>query len=125
MSCGYVTPGTSWEDAGTKFYSWQTNSPNEYVIAPTKIEDITPEWFDTTFLPQGKVLSIFNHTVIDGEITNPGLQVSTTKYRQIVSKVKELVDAGKVEVLTMREYYNKYHEDGTSIDYDRLITMAV
>lgn len=125
MSCGYITPGDSWETSGTKFYTWNTNSPNEYVIAPTKIEDITPEWFDTTFLPQGKVLSIFNHTVIDGEITNPTLQVSTTKYREIVSKVKELVDAGKVEVLTMREYYNRYHEDGTSIDFNRIMTMAV
>ena len=117
----------TWEDPSTVFNNVYENKNTNTVLSPFTMIN---KDFDTIKLAIDKAvegnyaLPLFTHEVVD---TNPGdLNITTEIFTQVVNYVSELKNAGKVDVLTMREYFNKYNKDeGYKRDYTRIMSAIV
>lgn len=126
--CGYVlSSGTSWDDGVVdEWCSTQSNSPDKmtlgfYSTSSKEFEEIKDSIDD----------AVENHYVIplffNGINDDPkSYETSAEIFLQICDYVKELEQAGKVEVLNSREFYEKYHpEQGAKDDRTRIMSAIV
>lgn len=111
ISCSYeLVSGDSWDtDPNVVWFSNETNSPDTVGLKPTgmdiSIEDLTT--ILNTAVENKQVISLFTHCVEDTVTSD--MNISTEKYVSILNLVKSYVDNGQMEVMTMREFYNKFH----------------
>lgn len=68
-------------------------------------------------------ISIFTHQVYDGATGNT--DCSTENYRRLLQVLKDMIDAGTIEIMTWREYYASISNDGYDNDYNRLLKMTL
>ena len=117
----------TWDDPSTVFNKVYENKNTNTVLSPFTMIN---KDFGTIKLAIDKAvegnyaLPLFTHEVVD---TNPGdLNITTEIFTQVVNYVSGLKNAGKVDVLTMREYFNKYNKDeGYKRDYTRIMSAIV
>ena len=128
VSASYtMVDADTWDDPSTVFNNVYENKNTNTVLSPFTMIN---KDFDTIKLAIDKAvegnyaLPLFTHEVVD---TNPGdLNITTEIFTQVVNYVSELKNAGKVDVLTMREYFNKYNKDeGYKRDYTRIMSAIV
>lgn len=128
VSASYtMVDADTWDNPSTVFNKVYENKNTNTVLSPFTM---TNKDFDTIKLAIDKAvegnyaLPLFTHEVVD---TNPGdLNITTEIFTQVVNYVSELKNAGKVDVLTMREYFNKYNKDeGYKRDYTRIMSAIV
>ena len=68
-------------------------------------------------------VSIFTHRVYDGATGNT--DCSTENFRKLLQVIADLRDAGRIDVMTWREYYAMVNDvDGYNNDYNRLVKMC-
>lgn len=128
VSCGYkLVSGDSWDtDPDCEFYQTSTNTPfssaiNPYSL-PSKTWDEIKAEIDSA-VENCYLILPFTHLVSE----NPSsIDTSTEIYTQMLEYIKALSDAGTVDVLTMRQLYNKYHAaDGKERDYVRIMSAII
>jgi hypothetical protein len=118
--------GEDWTDPSTVFNSVETNGINNmglypYTLPTKTIEDIKSQ-IDNA-VTNNYVLSLFSHNVTD---TGSDIECSIAIYTQMLDYIKTLSDSGKLDVLTVRKFYNKYHwDDGKERDYQRVLSGMV
>jgi len=127
ISCTYELHSgeTMDEDTDIEWVSTYENDPDNALFSPSVLsEDTTANRaFVDNAITNNYIVGLFTHNVED--ITTASYNLSTTAYRDILSYVKEKVDAGEIEALTMREFYNKYHDwDGQQRDHARAMGMG-
>lgn len=69
-------------------------------------------------------VSIFTHRVYDDASGNT--DCSTANFRNLLQVISDLRDAGRIDVMTWREYYAMVNDvDGYNNDYNRLLKMSL
>ena len=111
-------------DSSTIFFSSQKNGLNNVGLCPLTLPSKT--WDDIkniidTAVQNNYIVSIFTHLVSE----NPSsIDTSTTIFNQVVTYIKSLVDNQQAEVLTVRDFYAKYHaQDENYREHARLMSM--
>ena len=127
ISCTYelYSGETMDSDAYVQWVSTRKNDPDNPLFSPSILSEDTAanRTFVDNAIENNYIVGLFTHNVED--TTTASYNLSTTAYRDILSYVKEKVDAGEIEVLTMREFYNKYHDwEGQQRDYARAMGMG-
>ena len=124
VRCAYsVVNGETWEtDKDCVYYNTDTNSPYKMPVYPygmdKSFEEIKSAIDDA--VAKSQTICLFTHTLAE---TTEGISMSKTIFRQVVEYVKSLKDAGSVDVLNAREYYDKYNQiDGEHRQYNRMMT---
>lgn len=70
-------------------------------------------------------ISIFTHQVKD-TVSDPTVDCTTANFRLLLAFIKQMVDAGEIEVMSWREYYaSASARDGYENDYNRLLKMSL
>ena len=111
-------------DDSYTYYNVVNNTPYTFNICPWAMYDHTLQdnldKIDEA-VTNGYILPLFTHLVADGDGN-----VSVADFTEILKKVKKYYDDGLLDVLTYREFYNKYHkENGAKRDYDRVMSMVI
>lgn len=121
VRCSYsVVSGENWDtDADCIYYNTGTNSPYKMPVCghdmDKSFEEIKSDIDDA--VAKSQTICLFTHTLAE---TTEGISMSKTIFRQVVEYVKSLKDAGSVDVLNAREYYDKYNQiDGEKRKYNR------
>jgi hypothetical protein len=127
ISCTYeLHSGESMDnDTDIEWVSTYENDPDNPLFSPSILSEDTDanRAFVDNAIENNYIVGLFTHNVED--TTTASYNLSTTAYRDILSYVKELSDAGKIEVLTMREFYNKYHDwEGRQRDHAQAMGMG-
>ena len=128
VSCGYkLVSGDSWDtDPDCEFYQTSTNTPFSLAIAPYGLPGKTWEEIKAEIdsaVENNYLILPFTHLVSESP---SDIDTSTEIYTQMLEYIKELSSAGTVDVLTMRQLYNKYHvADGKERDYTRIMSAIV
>ena len=128
VSCGYkLVSGDSWDtDPDCEFYQTSTNTPFSLAIAPYGLPGKTWDEIKAEIdsaVDNCYLILPFTHLVSESPSS---IDTSVEIYTQMLEYIKALSDAGTVDVLTMRELYNKYHSaDGKERDYTRLMSAIV
>ena len=127
ISCTYELHSgeTMDNDTDIEWVSTYENDPDNPLFSPSILsEDVNANRaFVDNAIENNYIVGLFTHNVEDTITVSYNL--STTAYRDILSYVKEKVDAREVEALTMREFYNKYHDwDGQQRDYARAMGVG-
>lgn len=123
VRCGYVLKsGETWEtDADCKFLSVADNKPDtmaRYVYSLNKGVDNVKAQIDNA-IENGYTLELMSHTFEYDNYTE-------ADFTTIVEYIKSKADAGLVEVLTSRQYYNKYYEkEGRELDFQRIVNSSL
>lgn len=111
VHCGYTMAGESWKDDGTVYHSISQNdgiskyissygmSQNDSATDIAKIDEAVENNY---------ILPLFTHMVTENAT---GTQMELSSFETVVAHVKSLKDAGTVEVLTLRELWEKKHPD--------------
>ena len=111
VHCGYTMAGESWKDDGTVYHSISQNdgiskyissygmSQNDSATDIAKIDEAVENNY---------ILPLFTHNVTENAT---GTQMELSSFKTVVAYVKSLKDAGTVEVLTLRELWEKKHPD--------------
>lgn len=121
VRCSYsVVSGETWDtDADCIYYNTGTNSPYKMPVfgcGMDKSFDEIKTAIDSA-VTNNQTICLFTHTLAE---TTEGISMSKTIFRQVVEYVKSLKDAGSVDVLNAREYYDKYNQiDGEKRKYNR------
>lgn len=69
-------------------------------------------------------VSIFTHNVYDD--ATDSTDCSTANFRKLLQVIKDLRDAGRIDVMTWREYYAMVNDvDGYNNDYNRILKMTL
>lgn len=127
-SCGYkLVSGDSWDtDPDCEFYQTSTNSPFSLAIGPYGLPGKTWDEIKAEIdsaVENCYLVALFTHLVSDSP---SDIDTSTEIYTQMLEYIKTLSDNGTVDVLTMRQLYNKYHSaDGKERDYTRVISAII
>lgn len=123
VRCAYsVVSGETWDtDKDCIYYNTGSNSPYEMPMhfygMDKSFEEIKSAIDDA--VAKGQTICLFTHTLAE---TTEGISMSKTIFRQVVEYVKSLKDAGSVDVLNAREYYDKYNSvDGEKRKYNRVM----
>lgn len=127
VTCGYkLVSGDTWEAKDTVFYETKTNTPFGFALAPYKLSGKT--WGEIkaeidSAVENCYLILPFTHLVSESPSS---IDTSTEIYTQMLEYIKALSDAGTVDVLTMRQLYNKYHAaDGKERDYTRIMSAII
>ena len=121
VRCSYsVVNGETWEtDKDCIYYNTGSNSPYKmpvYGYGMDKSFEEIKSAIDNA-VAKSQTICLFTHTLAE---TTEGISMSKTIFRQVVEYVKSLKDAGSVDVLNAREYYDKYNSaDGEKRKYNR------
>ena len=117
-----VVNGESWDtDKDCIYYNTGTNSPYKMPVCghdmDKSFEEIKSDIDDA--VAKSQTICLFTHTLAEA---TEGISMSKTIFRQVVEYVKSLKDAGSVDVLNAREYYDKYNQiDGEKRKYNRVM----
>lgn len=127
ISCTYELHSgeTMDDDTDIEWVSTYENDPDNALFSPSILSEDTAanRAFVDNAITNNYIVGLFTHNVED--TTTASYNLSTTAYRDILSYVKEKVAAGEIEALTMREFYNKYHDwDGRQRDHARAMGMG-
>ena len=123
VRCGYVLKsGETWEtDSDCRFLNPSDNKPDimaRYVYSLNKGVDNVKAQIDSA-IENGYTLELMSHTFEYDNYTE-------ADFTTIVEYVKSKADAGLVEVLTSRQYYNKYFEkEGRELDFQRIVNSSL
>lgn len=108
-------------------YSVKDNTPYSTVLRPITMPTLTLDAIKESIdycVNNGTVLPLFTHYA--NASSDDGTSITESKFIEIVEYVKSLYDEGKVDILTYRELYNKYHqEDGKNRDYNRVMAGMI
>jgi hypothetical protein len=118
--------GETFYDPSTIFNSIEGNGINNIGLAPYTLPAKTFEEIKTQIdstVKNNYILPLFTHGV---STTGDDMNCSISIYTQMLDYIKPLSDTGSVDVLTVREFYNKYHDkDGKERDYQRVMSGIV
>lgn len=77
------------------------------------VSDNTTNWYQHTLegidlaIANGGSLAIFTHKLVPADDAS-GINIMDSQYRLILNKIKGYVDAGQAEVITYRDYFEKF-----------------
>ena len=121
VRCGYsVVNSENWDDPSTEWPSIEKNSPYNLLLWMYGLDHTFEEIKSTidTAVENKYTLPLFTHLVNE----EGGISTPESLFIQIVEYVAQLRDEGKLQVLTARDYYDKYNPDeGTKRRYGRSI----
>lgn len=128
VTCGYkLVSGDTWDtDPDCVFYDTQTNTPFSLALRPYGLSGKTWEEIKAEIdsaVENNYLILPFTHLVSESP---SDIDTSTEIYTRMLEYIKELSAAGTVDVLTMRQLYNKYHSaDGKERDYTRIMSAII
>lgn len=130
ITCGYVLEkGESYDESGSQttwisedtndidympIRAWQVHSGRTLTDIKNKIDSV---------VKNKQILALFTHNILS---TADSTNASEEQYEYILEYIKPMVESGEIDVLTMREFYNKYHEfEGKNLDYTRTMSAIL
>lgn len=130
ITCGYVLEkGESYDESESQT-TWISENTNDIDYMPIRawqvysgrtLTDIKNK-IDSV-VENKQILALFTHNILS---TADSTNASEEQYKYILEYIKPMVESGEIDVLTMREFYNKYHEfEGNNLDYTRTMSAIL
>lgn len=127
VSCAFkLVNSDNYEDPSTVFYNVSQNAPDNIILRPISMAGKTYDYIKSLIdnaVTNKQTLPLFTHSISNDR---PTLDVTPEIYNQLMTYIKSLSDTDQLEVLTAREYFQKYNvEEAIDRDHVRMINNVM